>query len=189
MDKKYFTTHHISEICGVTMPTVINWIKQGKLPAYKTLGGHRRVEKSALIQFLKSNRLPLPDDLAKEWSCRILLVDDEKAFITLLTKIIRNKYRHCVVGSAMNGFEAGRQVLSFKPDLIVLDLKLPGIDGFEVCKNIKSTPQTKNMKIIAVTGYHTEGIKNKILSCGADAYLPKPFDAEELMGKIAKLLN
>jgi len=170
------------------MPTVINWIKQGKLAAHKTLGGHRRVEKTELIDFLKKHKIPLPDELFKEWICRILIVDDDKTVVSMLTNLINKKYSHCVISSAMDGFEAGRQVLSFKPDLIILDLRLPEVDGFEICRKLKSGPQTKHIKILAITGYHTEGTKKKILSYGADAYLPKPFDNKEFIENVGKIL-
>jgi excisionase family DNA binding protein len=187
MSNEVFSTHHMSAICGVTMPTVINWIKQGKLPAYKTLGGHRRIKKNDAIEFLKKNKFPLPDELVKEWGCRILIVDDDKTIITLLTRLIKKNHVDCIVGSAMDGYEAGRQILSFKPDLVILDLRLPGVDGFEICRKMKSDPQTGHIKILAITGYHTEETKKKILICGADAYLPKPFDNEEIIEHIRKM--
>ncbi|MFA5858470.1 MAG: response regulator [Elusimicrobiota bacterium] len=187
MSKTAFTTHHISKICGVTMPTVINWIEQGQLPAYKTLGGHRRVKQDDLIEFLKKNKFPLPDELAKEWSCRILIVDDEKGMINLITRLIKKSRPDCILSSAMDGFEAGRQVVSFKPDIVILDLKLPGIDGFEVCRKLKFDPQTKHIKILAITEHHSEETKKKIPSYGADAYLSKPFDNKEFIMRLNNL--
>jgi len=188
MSRNFFTTYHIAKICGVTMPTVIKWIEQGELPAYKTLGGHRRVAKSDLIDFLRKHKLPIPDDLIKEKGCRILIVDDSKTIITLTTILIKKNHDHCIVSSAMDGFEAGRQVVLFKPHLVILDLKLPGVDGFEVCKKIKSDPQTKHIKILAITGYHSEKTKKNILSCGADGYLPKPFDNKEFIRNVKEML-
>ena len=188
MKQKNITTYQVSNICGVTMPTVVNWIEQGKLPAYKTLGGHRRVKKDDLIEFLKKNKIPLPDELAKEWGCRILIVDDEKEIIELISKLIIKSQPHCMLSSAKDGFQAGRQIISFKPDLIILDLNLPGVDGFEVCKGIKSDPLTKHIKILAITGYHSEKTKKRILSYGADAYLSKPFDNEELIKNLGEML-
>ena len=187
MNKDNLTTHQISKICGVTMMTVIRWIEQGKLSAYKTLGGHRRVKKDDLIGFLRKNKIPLPDELTKEWSCRILVVDDEQSIISLISRILKKSHPDCVLSFAMDGFEAGKQAISFKPDLIILDLKLPGVDGFEICRKLKSDPKTEHIKILAITGYPSEETKKRILSCGADAYLPKPFDNEEFIGIIRKI--
>ena len=88
----------------------------------------------------------------------------------------------------MDGFEAGIQVILFNPDLVILDLKLPGMDGFEVCKKIKAGPQTKHIKILAVTGYHSLKAKNDILNSGADGYLPKPFDNKEFIRNVSEML-
>jgi len=183
-----FTTYQISRICGVAMQTVIEWEKQGKLPAYRTLGGHRRITKADLAEFLRKNKLPVPDGLIEESGNRVLVVDDDKYIIRLVYKIIKKYYPECILSCAMDGYEAGRQVLTFKPDLVILDLKLPGVDGFEVCRKIKSGPQTKNIRILAITGFPSKKAEKHILSCGADAYLTKPFDNEEFARNIKELL-
>jgi len=189
MSRNVYTTYHISKICGVTMLTVINWIESGELPAYKTPGGHRRVARADLLNFLAKHKVPLPEESAKESGCRILIVDDDESIIELATLLIKRTHTNCIVRSAMDGFEAGIQVILFNPDLVILDLKLPGIDGFEVCKKIKSNPQTKHIKILAVTGYHSLKAKQEILSHGADGYLPKPFDNKEFVQTVKEMLT
>ena len=189
MSKNFYTTSHVGKICGVTMLTVINWIEQGELSAYKTPGGHRRVERADLLNFLTKHKVPLPEETAKEGRCRILVVDDNKELIELVTLLIKRTHANCVIKSAMDGFKAGIQVILFKPDLVILDLKLPGIDGFEVCKQIKSNPETKHIKILAITGYSTQKAKQEILSRGADGYLEKPFANKEFVEKVKEMLT
>lgn len=92
------------------------------------------------------------------------------------------------IDSAMDGFEAGKKAVSFLPDLIILDLKLPGIDGFQVCKNIRNEEKLKNTKILAITGYDTPENKKKILECGADDFLAKPFEMETFINTVKKLM-
>ena len=86
-----------------------------------------------------------------------------------------------------NGFDAGRLLYTFSPDIIILDLIMPGLDGFEVCRNIKSDPLTKHMKIIAVTGYPSRDNIQKIKSEGASSYMVKPLDYRELHKTIKSL--
>ena len=180
MVKSAYTTDDIRKICGVTIQTVISWSNKGMLPAYKTLGGHRRVKKADLIEFLKKNKMPLSPELAKEWSFRILIVNDDKALVDLLAGLINKKYNHCETSSAIDEYEAGRQILSFKPDLVIVGLNLPGVDGFEICGKIKSDPETKHLKVLAITEDNPENIKEEILNCGADGYLSKPFDIKQI---------
>ncbi|MCF8138696.1 MAG: response regulator, partial [Desulfotignum sp.] len=91
--------------------------------------------------------------------------------------------------TAKDGFDAGMKIMTFKPGLVILDLIMPGMDGFEVCRQIKANPDTAHIKVLAVTGYDSEENRQKILSEGADAYLAKPLFKEELMQTIQTLLH
>jgi DNA-binding response OmpR family regulator len=100
--------------------------------------------------------------------------------------LLRFGYRTEVDG---DGFEAGIKVTSFKPGLIVLDLMMPGIDGFEVCRRIKGDRSTANVKVLAVTGYDTPENRERIIAAGADAYMTKPLDGEAFLDKVRALLK
>lgn len=109
---------------------------------------------------------------------KILIVDDEKKFSNLLKKFFeRNNY---VVELAFDGWDAGLKAAQFMPSIIVLDIALPGINGMEVCKNLKANPKTGNIKVVAISGdlRHSEQV---ILDAGADIYLTKPVDFETLL--------
>jgi CheY-like chemotaxis protein len=82
---------------------------------------------------------------------------------------------------AGDGFAAGRQVESFKPDVLLLDLKMPGLNGFDVCQEIKTNPITRHIRIIAVTGYASAQNRRLILAAGAETCLAKPFQSDELL--------
>ena len=120
-------------------------------------------------------------------SKKILIVDDDFQIQKLLTKVLSaQKYETAV---ASDGFEAGVKVTEFKPGLIILDLFMPGMDGFEVCKRIKENPLSSQIKILAITGYDTEENKDRILEAGADGYAVKPFVNDELIQQIEDLFN
>ena len=108
---------------------------------------------------------------------KILIVDDEKKFTNLLKKFFeKNNY---VIEVAFDGWDAGLKAAQFMPSIIILDIALPGINGMEVCKNLKSNTKTGNIKIIAISGdlRHSEKV---ILESGADIYFTKPVDFEAL---------
>ena len=119
---------------------------------------------------------------------KILVVDDEPDIVDFFRELLKDTIPHRFE-SAADGFNAGRLIQTFAPDLVVLDLLLPGVDGFQVCKMIRQDVETKAAKILAVTGYDSPEIHKKILDSGADDYLGKPLDYHQTLDKIAKLLG
>lgn len=188
MTKKIFTTYEVSRYCSVDLSTVINWIEQGKLLAYKTPGGHRRVKEEDLVHFLKEYHMPIPGDLVKKEKRRILIVDDDRVVVDLIVRALKKLKRKCEVDTAFDGFEAGRKLITFEPDLVILDLMLPGIDGFKVCKNIRKDKKTKHIKVLAITGYDSPENRKKIFASGANDYLAKPLEVDDLLEHVEKLL-
>ena len=188
MEKKIFTTYEVSQYCSVDLSTVINWIDEGRMLAYKTPGGHRRVRKQDLVHFLKEYRMPMPADLVKRDRRRILIVDDERAVVDLIVRAVKKLRKKCEVDTAFDGFEAGRKLATFELDLVILDLMLPGIDGFKVCKNIRMDKKTRHIKVLAITGFDSPENRKKIFSSGANDYLTKPFEVSDLLERVEKLL-
>lgn len=173
------TTGQVASYCHVTYWTVIKWIKSGKLKAYKLPGEQNRIKKEDFIEFLEEYRLPVPAELVDEGQRRVLIVDDDMAIVSLLTELLTDM-EGTEVRTASNGYEAGQQVANFRPHLIILDLWMPGINGFEVCKHLKYNPETSNITILAITGYPSEEMMEKIGDVGADVILEKPLDTETL---------
>jgi DNA-binding response OmpR family regulator len=118
---------------------------------------------------------------------KILIVDDDPQIQKLFTKILSVHNYETAVGS--DGFEAGIKVKEFKPGLIILDLFMPGMDGFEVCKRIKENSSTSHIKILALTGYDTKENRDRIMQAGADGYLAKPVKRRTLLQQVEYLLN
>src|SRR3989344_7468872 len=185
------TTHEVSRHLKVDLTTVINWCDQGKLKAYRTPGGHRRVQPNDFMHFLEVYHLPVPKEFMP-WALgnlRVLVVDDEDPVRRLVAKAFKRYVPEAKVIEAADGFEAGKLIADTLPPLVILDLMLPGVDGFRVCTSIRQDPRFKDTKVLAVTGQSTDENKEKILKAGADDFLPKPFEVDVLMEKAAKLLR
>ncbi|OGS43282.1 MAG: hypothetical protein A2539_08970 [Elusimicrobia bacterium RIFOXYD2_FULL_34_15] len=118
---------------------------------------------------------------------RILIIDDDPDVADLIKTILKDE--DWEVRHATDGFEAGRILDEYLPDLITLDLVMPGMDGFKVCQNIKKDPLTKIIKVLSITAYDTPEYKDKIISMGADGYLQKPFTPNELRTKIKEVMG
>ena len=160
--------------------------KSRDLRASQTPGGHFRILRKDLDSFIVERGMyPLADNFSS--NSKILILDDDRPIRDLLTQMLSaHKYK---TETASSGFAAGSKIATFKPDLIILDLLMPQMSGFEVCSLIKEDPQTSHIKILAVTGYDTEENRDKIMKAGADDYMAKPLSADILLGRLADLLN
>lgn len=185
---KPFTTGKIAGLCHVTYRCVLKWIEGGKLNSYRTPGGHNRVRKKDFLHFLKKYNMPVPDELdVAAYKKRVLIVDDDRNMVESVKDILgmQNKYE---VDTAYDGFDAGRKFFIFKPDFLILDIRMPGLDGYDVARKVKQSPKGNKIKIIAISGYFKQEKKEKILSMGVDACISKPFKPEKLLQKIEELL-
>lgn len=188
MTKKAFGTYEIADICHVSPSTVGNWVEKGLLPTFTTGGGHRRVWTKDLIEFLKMHNVPIPDQLKSLSTLCILIVDDEESIRSIVRRSLLKLDPTAEVLEAEDGFEAGQKISSSVPALVILDLKLPGIDGLKVCKMIRSDERLKNTKILAISGHNPAESEKQSIQAGANAFLAKPFDAEQLKEKAGQLL-
>ena len=177
------STFAIAKMLYVDPGSVANWIDQDMLQAHRTPGGHRRVVVEHLITFLREHKMPIPEQLATT-PTRILVVDDEIAVTQLVARAIKTKYTEFDVIEANDGFRAGTIVASQQPDVVILDLRMPGIDGYEVCRQIKSQESTKHAEVIAMTAYPSPKHDKQIKECGARICLAKPLDIELLLREI-----
>ena len=142
--KPVLTTFEAARLCHVSPLSIINWVNAGRLPAFRTPGGHRRIRREDLITFMRDNGLPLPEELSQGAGRRkVLIVDDEPAILKLLAEQLKRQTKDPFeVATASDGFEAGRLVASLRPDVVILDLRMPGVDGFQVCKTIRKAEGT-----------------------------------------------
>lgn len=182
---RYLTTGEVAKACEVSLVTVKKWIRQRKLKAFRTPGGHFRVTAEEF------QRLQAAYGFARELedAPRVLVVDDDPGLLEVLLSVLRDARPGLKLEAASDGYEGLLKVGTFRPQLLVLDLRMPGIDGFEVCRRIKSDPVLRTAKILAITGYPEGDARERALESGADAFLTKPFTVEELMAQVKRLLR
>jgi excisionase family DNA binding protein len=183
-NKTIYTTHEVSRLLHVNPRSVINWIEQNLLPCYRTPGGHRRIRRDDLLVFLRKHHIPTPAALIQD-KFTVLVVDDDQAIVGLIRTFLLNQGTY-EVHSASDGISALIEVGRINPDLLILDLAIPGVDGIDVCRRIKSDPENKTT-IIAVSASSKH--EKTSLQSGADAFLLKPFDLEKLHAETKRLLR
>ena len=187
MAKIFYTTHETSRFCNVYPTTVINWIKEGKLAAYTTPGGHRRIKRDDLLRLMNETKMPIPEELLKRNKLRVLAIDDEPKILQMINTILSSE-GDLDVAVADSGFQAGLKISQWLPDIILLDMLMPEMDGFQVCRELKSNERTKDIPIIAITVLKEQKEIEKMHSCGITDYLSKPFKSPELVKKIREHL-
>jgi excisionase family DNA binding protein len=188
--QKFLTTGDIAHYCEVTNAAVLKWIDSGKLPVFTTPGGHYRVLRTDFRRFLLHHGMFIDEGFFGKGHSRkrVLIVDDEPMVVDFIESALRLQARYDLA-TATDGFEAGQLVATFQPDLIILDIMLPGMDGFEVCRRVRTDPATSHVKILVITGFATEENIEKIVHAGADDYMTKPLKLQELQEKVEEVLG
>ncbi|MBI5190458.1 MAG: response regulator [Nitrospirae bacterium] len=118
---------------------------------------------------------------------KILVVDDEMHIVRIVKYKLETAGYHVI--SALNGTEALKMAREEKPDLIFLDIMMPGLNGYEVCSQLKNSPETRNIIIIMLTAKGQESDKIKGLEVGVDEYITKPFSPQDLLDRTRDLLG
>lgn len=186
MTERTFTTHEIAGFCGVYPSSVVNWINSGKLKSFQTAGGHHRVTLESLLEFMKQLDIPIPPEVAGR--ARILIVDDDEEFAAVLKRAFARHPDHYEAETCGDGVDALIRIGQSPPVIVILDLVMPKMDGLQVCKVLRSKPETSRIKIIAVTGKKLAISEKKLMELGVDALFRKPLDVTELLLKAADLL-
>jgi len=184
-----FTVFQASKHCHVSPKTIINWIDAGHIEAYRTVGGHRRIKRSDLEDFMRKQGIPVPEEEIAGERKKILIVDDDPIIVETIVQALEEEEYDYEIISASDGFEAGLQVNHFRPDLVVLDIMMPDIKGYEVCKKIKENKDTKNTKIIVLSAYLDDEKFKKMKENSADLCFSKPLPLPRLREVVAKVLG
>jgi len=181
-----FSIPQAAKRCAISRWTLMKCVTSGELKASRTPGGHYRILKGDLEDFIiKKKMYPLVHNHSSHK--KILIVDDDPQVQKFLTVMLSAKRYQ--TETASSGFEAGAKVVKFNPGLIVLDLFMPEMSGFEVCRQIKKDPETSHIKILALTGHDSKHNRDRIIEAGADGYMVKPVEKADLLRYVEELLN
>ncbi len=186
-DKNVFTTGEAAKICKVSQQTIIRCFDSGQLKGFRVPGSRfRRIPRDLLFTFMRDNGIPT--DELESGKRKVLIVDDDPDLVEMLVDVFQRDARF-EIETANNGFDAGMKVREIRPDLVVLDVMLPDINGKEVCQRIRSDKSLEAVKIICISGMVEQDKVQELLQCGANDFLQKPFDADDLLARGCKLLD
>ncbi len=183
--ERLLTSSEVGELLQVNSSSVKNWIEQGRITAFRTPGGHRRIRAADLVAFLDTHKMPIPANLESAGRRRLLIVDDDLTHLRTMGRLLKQRYEDRVqVALTSNGIDALVLVGSFKPNLIRLDWFMPEMDGLEVCRRLKANPDTRNIEVIVASGHLTAEIEDNALRAGARRCLTKPLDLDIIIEEL-----
>jgi len=175
------TSHEVGDLLQVNPSSVKKWVNEGRIAAFRTPGGHRRIRVADLVAFLDRHDMPIPSRLAAAGKKRLLIVDDDVVHLRALERRLKQYKARVQVELTENGIDALVLVGSFKPHLIVLDVYMPDLDGLEVCRRLKRKPETQNIGVIVTSAHLTKAVEEDAMSAGALVCIPKPIDLKLLL--------
>lgn len=185
--KTVFTTGEAAKICKVSQQTIIRCFDSGQLKGFRVPGSRfRRIPRDQLYAFMRDNGIPT--DALDSGKRKVLVVDDDEDLVELIVDALERDGRFDV-RSVNNGFGAGMLIKEFHPDLIVLDVMLPDINGKEVCTLVRSEHTTEEVRIICISGMIEADKIQELRDAGANDFMKKPFDVEHLVTRVCQLLE
>jgi CheY-like chemotaxis protein len=171
----------------VSQQTIIRCFDSGQLKGFRVPGSRfRRIPREQLFVFMRDNGIPT--DALESGKRKVLIVDDDHELVELITDVLDRDTRF-EVRSVNNGFDAGMMVKEYRPDLIVLDIMLPDINGKEVCQRVRNDKTMDDVRIICISGMVEEDKVGELRAAGADDFMHKPFEIERLLDRMCQLLD
>ena len=185
--KTVFTTGEAAKICKVSQQTIIRCFDSGQLKGFRVPGSKfRRIPRDLLYKFMKENGIPT--DALESGKRKALIVDDDPELVELIRDALESDGRF-EVRVANNGFDAGMMVKEYHPDVLVLDVMLPDINGKEVCQRIRSDATLDDVRIICISGMVERDRISELLEAGANEFLQKPFEVDQLLDQMCRQLD
>jgi excisionase family DNA binding protein len=185
--KTVFTTGEAAKICKVSQQTIIRCFDSGQLKGFRVPGSRfRRIPRDVLYKFMKENGIPT--DALESGKRKAIVVDDDEELVELIRDALESDGRF-EVRVANNGFDAGMMVKEYRPDVIVLDVMLPDINGKEVCQRVRSDSTLDDVKIICISGMVEADKIDELKKAGANDFIQKPFEVENLIDAICAQLD
>jgi len=182
--KSYLTPKEVAELLMVSTAAVRLWTANSDLKASVTAGGHRRFKMEDVKQFALQRNIQLNTPTINTLTSKtpkVLIVDDDSNYAKFLETVLKIEIENIQVETSLDGFDAANKLREFSPSIVLLDLKMPGLDSYEVCQHIKQNPHYKHVRVFGISGDASNENIAKIKSAGAEECLSKPINVYTLI--------
>jgi two-component system, OmpR family, response regulator len=187
--KKPLSVGQVAEICRVSKKTVLNWIYDGGMKAFTTYGGHYRIWPANIKRFLDTTGMDIPFDFVDDRTTHILIIDDDADFATILKSAIIAELSEVEVTTTDDGYEGLMLIGELKPHLVILDIKMPKLDGFQVLELLKTRKAEQDLKVLVITGYLDPETRQQLSRTIADHWMDKLSDISTMIKTIAAFVR
>ena len=193
--RKYCTTREAADRLGIALRTAQLWVDNGILEAWKTEGGHRRISLESVERFMSQDKKgPTPRGMAgstvvtADLPLRVLIVEDDNVLLKLYRMRIDSWGLPVDVTTASNGYDALILIGRDQPDMMIADLRMPGIDGFQMMRTLHASSFRDGMEIVIVSGMSKEDVEKAGGLPRGVQLLPKPVPFDELRKIVESIL-
>jgi excisionase family DNA binding protein len=181
-DPDWLTLGQAAKYLGVAQSTIRKWSDQGRVPAFYTPGGHRRYRRPDLDNFLNRSG---PGGAVQQGPVVLIVDDDERVREYVRVNLEMEGYSVREAGSADEGLEVLEEV---SPDLVLLDVMMPEVDGWEMLRRVRERHGIDAIPVVMFSGKIDQGIAGEAAARGAQGFLGKPFDPQQLIEHAKQLL-
>jgi excisionase family DNA binding protein len=187
--KKPLSVGQVADICRVSKKTVLNWIYDGGLKAFTTYGGHYRIWPANVKKFLTATGMDIPFDYVDDRNTHVLIIDDDLDFSNILKSAIQAELPNVEISSTDDGYEGLMLIGEVKPQLVILDIKMPKLDGFQVLELLRTRKAEQDIKVLVITGYLDPETKERLSRTVADQWMDKLTDITTMIKTIAAFIR
>lgn len=178
------TSTQVGNLLQVNPSSVKKWVNDGHIVAFRTPGGHRRIRAADLVVFLDHHKIPVPRVLSNAAKRRVIAVDDDTIQLKALGRAFKRYADKVELTMVENGIDALVEIGASRPHALLIDVYMPGIDGIEVCRRLKSNPATKDIAVIITSGRMTGELEQSARAAGARRVLRKPVDVATVLEEL-----
>jgi excisionase family DNA binding protein len=185
--KKILKTNEAAAFLGVSRSSLTNWAKQGLIEGGATPGGHYRFKLEELRRFAENRGIDVPGEPESVSTCKILIIDDDEGFREFARDALE-EFSGYELRETVDGMQGALLSGSWEPDLILLDIRMPNMNGIEFLKLLRHNRKTSNVKVIVASAYLSPEIREKAEKLHVDIILEKPVRLAKLVASIQSLI-
>lgn len=184
----YCGTTYAAKLLGLSVGTVQSLVERNELHAWKTQGGHRRISMPSIREYQRKHNMPQTNDEADQPQLKVLAVDDDPVVLEMLRQFSLHCQFPVDLSTMSSGLEALIDIASIQPNVLIVDLNMPDVDGFEVLRKLRSNVQFDKMSCLAVSALTPEEIKARGGLPEGVVFMPKPLKTQWLNGFMVAIL-